>query len=154
MNNQSVVTGHCDYDHPGLCECESTEPIVLRGKPTMFTRNSIFMRISKVACLLQDWIEEVPTIRGKVHQAPQDMRPSISPKLLPVRSQRQNGASLSWIRDKLPGVGGCVVPGCSWLVPGTWAESRLWLLRCHFVLTWSSSAKAAGTLTQVYHRRR
>ncbi len=83
MNKQSVVTGHRDRnDHPGLASVNQPKPIILRGKRTIFARSFIFMLIGKL-CLPQDWIKEMLTIRGKVHLAPQDIRPSISPKLPP-----------------------------------------------------------------------
>lgn len=85
------------------------------------------MLIDIVACILQDWIEEEDTTKGKDSQARQGHQTQYFPESgLPIRPQRAKWSLLNLIRDKLPGVGGCVSPDCSCHVPGTWAESRLW----------------------------
>lgn len=86
------------------------------------------MLIDKLARILQDWIEEEHTRRGKDHQEQQDIKPSIPPKTPPCPSVQPIRSWLNLIRDKLPGVGGFVLPGGARHVPGTWAESQLWLL--------------------------
>lgn len=122
-----IIQARASANHP--------KPIILNRKPTPFARTAVFMLIDKVACILQDWIEEKHTRRGKDHQAHQDKRPSLSMKTPPHPSANPKRSWLNLIRDKLPGVGGCVSPGCACHVPGTWAELRLWLLGRH-VLTY------------------
>jgi hypothetical protein len=77
-----IIQTRARADHP--------KPIILNRKPTPFARTAVFMLIDKVARILQDWIEEKDTRRGKDHQAHQDIRPSISPKTPPHPSSKAN----------------------------------------------------------------
>lgn len=49
------------------------------------------MLIDKVVRILQDWIEEKDTRRGKDHQVQEAIRPSISPKTPPHPSTEAKG---------------------------------------------------------------